>query len=342
LLTLDPFQQRAVAAIGRGESVLVAAPTGAGKTLVADAAIDSALASGRKAFYTTPLKALSNQKFRDLSARLGPATVGILTGDRAVRPDAPVVVMTTEVLRALLYDRGALLDGLGCIVLDEFHYLQDPERGPAWEEVVVHAPPDASLVCLSATLPDLDEVHRWLVATHGPTELVVEEQRPVTLQFLYAIGNLQGSPPLVLPMFVDGAVNPQAELHDGVRKTTRGEGKRIRDRNRAVPPTREALLAHLRESSMLPAIWFVLSRAGCDRAVASFVESGLRLTTPDETARIAALVGAACEGLDAAETRTLDASGWRLALACGVAAHHGGMAPLQREVVELAAAEGLV
>jgi ATP-dependent RNA helicase HelY len=129
LLTLDPFQRRAAAAIDRGESVLVAAPTGSGKTLVADHAIDRALSGGGKAFYTTPLKALSNQKFRDLSARLGADRVGLLTGDRAVRPDAPVVVMTTEVLRALLYDRGPILHGLAAIVLDEFHYLQDPERG---------------------------------------------------------------------------------------------------------------------------------------------------------------------------------------------------------------------
>jgi ATP-dependent RNA helicase HelY len=342
LLTLDPFQQRALAALDRGHSVLVAAPTGAGKTLVADAAVDRALAAGRKAFYTTPLKALSNQKFRDLATRLGADNVGLLTGDRTVRPDAPVVVMTTEVLRALLYEGAAVLDGLGAIVLDEFHYLQDPDRGPVWEEVVVHAPDDVALVCLSATLPDLAVLHAWLEEVHGPTELVVEEQRPVTLQFLYAVGNLQGTPPLVLPMFVDGRLNPTAEIHDGVRKTARGEGRRVRDRARPVTPTREQLLDHLREHAMLPAIWFVLSRSGCDRAVAACVSSGIRLTSHDETARIASLVSAATDRLDASEARTLDAGGWRLALACGVAAHHGGMAPLQREVVELAAAEGLV
>jgi ATP-dependent RNA helicase HelY len=296
LLTLDPFQQRAAAAIDRGESVLVAAPTGAGKTLVADHAIDRALARGGKAFYTTPLKALSNQKFRDLSARLGADRVGLLTGDRAVRPDAPVVVMTTEVLRALLYDRGRILDGLGAIVLDEFHYLQDPDRGPVWEEVVIHAPADVAIIGLSATLPDLPALHQWLVATHGPTELVVEEQRPVTLQFLYAVGNLQGTPPLVLPMFLDGRVNPMAELHDGARKVSRGEGKRVRDRSRPVTPKREHLLEHLRTSGMLPAIWFVLSRNGCDRAVADLLAAGVRLTTHDETAELDAIVLRATDG----------------------------------------------
>ncbi len=339
---LDPFQRRAAAAIDRGESVLVAAPTGAGKTLVADHAIDRALARGQKAFYTTPLKALSNQKFRDLGERLGRDRVGLLTGDRAVRPDAPVVVMTTEVLRALLYDRGPILDGLGAIVLDEFHYVQDPDRGPVWEEVVIHAPRDALLVALSATLPDLDELHRWLTRAHGPTELVVEEQRPVTLQFLYAVGNLQGSPPLVLPMFVDGRVNAAAELHDGVRKVARGEGRRVRDRSRPVTPPRDQLLDHLRTSGMLPAIWFVLSRNGCDRAVAELVERGVRLTTHEESAELDGLVRRSTDGLSAAEVKTLDATGWRFALTSGVAAHHGGLAPVQREVVEVAAGAGLV
>jgi ATP-dependent RNA helicase HelY len=342
LLILDPFQQRAAAAIDRGESVLVAAPTGAGKTLVADHAIDRALARGGKAFYTTPLKALSNQKFRDLTARLGADNVGLLTGDRAVRPDAPVVVMTTEVLRALLYDRGPILRGLSVVVLDEFHYLQDPDRGPVWEEVVIHAPTDVAIVGLSATLPDLPSLHEWLARTHGPTALVVEEQRPVTLQFLYAVGNLQGTPPLVLPMFLEGRINPMAELQDGARKVERGEGKRVRDRSRPVTPRRALLLEHLRTTSMLPAIWFVLSRTGCDRAVADLVTDGVRLTTQDETDAIADLVRRSTEGLSASELKTLDATGWRLALACGIAAHHGGLAPVQREVVELAAAEGLV
>lgn len=342
MLILDPFQQRAAAAIDRGESVLVAAPTGAGKTLVADHAIDRALAAGRKAFYTTPLKALSNQKFRDLGARLGTERVGLLTGDRAVRPDAPVVVMTTEVLRALLYDRGPILDGLAAIVLDEFHYVQDPDRGPAWEEVVIHAPSDAAIIALSATLPDLPALHRWMVRTHGTTVLVVEEQRPVTLQFLYAIGNLQGSPPLVLPMFLDGRINPTAELQDGARKTERGEGRRVRDRSRPVQPRREHLLEHLRTHDLLPAIWFVLSRNGCDRAVADLLEAGVRLTTHEETAALDALVLRATDGLSALELKTLDATGWRVALACGIAAHHGGLAPVQREVIEIAAAEGLV
>lgn len=351
MFTLDPFQRRAAAAIDRGDSVLVAAPTGAGKTLVADHAIDRALAAGRKAFYTTPLKALSNQKFRDLGKRLGSDRVGLITGDRSVRPDAPVVVMTTEVLRALLYDCArppeprptqSILDGLGVIVLDEFHYLQDPDRGPVWEEVVIHSPAGVTLVCLSATLPDLDVLHRWLQRTHGRTELVVEDQRPVTLQFLYAVGNLQGLPPLVLPIFLEGRLNPMAELHDGVRKIARGEGRRVRDRSRPVTPSRSQLLEHLRKSSMLPGIWFVLSRRGCDRAVAELVDVGVRLTTPEEACELDDIVRLATEGLSASEVKTLDATGWRLALACGIAAHHGGLAPVQREVVEMAATRGLV
>jgi ATP-dependent RNA helicase HelY len=342
LFTLDPFQQRAAEAIDRGRSVLVAAPTGAGKTVVAEHAIRRALARERKIFYTTPLKALSNQKFRDLGAQFGMDRTGLLTGDTVVRPEAQIVVMTTEVLRALVYERAPLLEGLEAVVLDEFHYLQDPDRGPVWEEVVMHCPHDVALVCLSATLADLPVLHRWLEDTHGPTELVVEQQRPVTLQFLYAIGNLQRTPPLVLPMFLDGATNPTAELRDGTRRVERGEGKRVRDRERPVTPERDDLLTYLRDGSMLPAIWFVLSRAGCDQAVAACVEAGVRLTTETETTRIRRLVTDATERLSTNDANALDASGWQLALSCGIAAHHGGLAPIQREIVELAAAEGLV
>ena len=154
---LDGFQERALDALDAGRSVLVAAPTGSGKTVVAEYAVAKALNDGAKAFYTTPLKALSNQKFGDLVRRHGPANVGLLTGDNSINGDAPAVVMTTEVLRNMIYAGSPALDGLRYVILDEVHYLQDPYRGPVWEEVIIHAPPTVDLVCLSATVSNAEE-----------------------------------------------------------------------------------------------------------------------------------------------------------------------------------------
>ncbi|GAA2756427.1 DEAD/DEAH box helicase [Actinopolymorpha rutila] len=366
----DPFQLQAMDGLDAGRSVLVMAPTGAGKTFVADYAVARSLDAGTTAVYTTPLKALSNQKYRDLSARLGPGRVGLITGDRTVNAGAPVLVVTTEVLRAMLYEvRGtrhapgangaangaangstngrpasgaAALDRLGVVVLDEFHYLQDTDRGAVWEEVVINTPADVALVCLSATIPDVGLVHDWLTRVHGPTELVVADQRPVKLNHLYAVGNLRRTAPMLLPVFVDGQLNTTAELLDGARRDTRGEGLRARDRDRPVPPTRHDLIAHLRANNLLPAIWFVLSRAGCDEAVADGLAGDLQLTTEAERVRIRSLVSQALAPLSGGELRAIDAAGWQNALEAGIAAHHGGLAPVQRDVVEAAFGEGLV
>src|SRR5438034_3880079 len=149
---LDAFQVRALDALDEGRSVLVGAPSGSGKTVVAEYAVDKALRERAQAFYTTPLKALSNQKYGDLVRRYGPERVGLLTGDNAINGDAPVVVMTTEVLRNMIYGRSPALHDLEVVVLDEVHFLQDTYRGPVWEEVIIHLAPQVRLVCLSATV----------------------------------------------------------------------------------------------------------------------------------------------------------------------------------------------
>ena len=171
---LDPFQLRAIGALDDGRSVLVAAPTGSGKTVVAEHAVARALSDGGKAFYTTPIKALSNQKFADLARRHGADNVGLLTGDNSINGDAPVVVMTTEVLRNMIYAGSRALNGLRFVVLDEVHYLQDAYRGPVWEEVIIHLPAEVRLVCLSATVSNAEEVAEWLETVRGPTTLVLE------------------------------------------------------------------------------------------------------------------------------------------------------------------------
>src|SRR5205807_3893027 len=186
---LDPFQEHALDALEAGRSVLVAAPTGSGKTVVAEYAVAKALDDGAKAFYTTPLKALSNQKFGDLVRRHGPRNVGLLTGDNSINGDAPVVVMTTEVLRNMIYAGSPALDGLRYVILDEVHYLQDRYRGPVWEEVIIHAPPTVDLVCLSATVSNAEEVAEWIETIRGTTTAVIEERRPVELHHLYLVGD---------------------------------------------------------------------------------------------------------------------------------------------------------
>lgn len=338
-LVADDFQARAFDAVDAGSSVLVAAPTGSGKTLVADYAIERALALGRTAVYTTPIKALSNQKLRDLVALHGRQNVGLITGDRSVRPASPVVVMTTEVLRSLLHDESRLLADLGVVVLDEIHYLGDPERGPVWEEVVLTAPAAVQLVGLSATIPDAERVATWMARAHGPTELVVEQVRPVELRHLYALGSPRGEDPFLLPMLLDGAPNPRM---DALGPRRRREGV-LRNRQVAdiVTPTREEMLRVLRDG-MLPAIWFVLSRSGCDRAVEEVATLDLQLTGLDEAMALRRLAEEACRPLRLDDRRAVGHEAWLHALERGVAAHHGGMLPVHREVVEAGLRAGLV
>jgi ATP-dependent RNA helicase HelY len=178
---LDPFQTEACRSVEAGRGVLVAAPTGAGKTVVGEFAVYMALERGLKAFYTTPIKALSNQKYLELSASYGADRVGLLTGDTSINPDADVVVMTTEVLRNMLYSNSSTLDELGYVVMDEVHYLADRFRGAVWEEVIIHLSSDVQLVSLSATVSNAEEFGAWLDTVRGDTDVVVSEHRPVPL-----------------------------------------------------------------------------------------------------------------------------------------------------------------
>ena len=340
---LDPFQVRAIAALDDGESVLVAAPTGSGKTVVAEHAIARALREGAKAFYTTPIKALSNQKFADLARRHGSASVGLLTGDNSINGDAPIVVMTTEVLRNMIYAGSPALDGLRFVVLDEVHYLQDTYRGPVWEEVIIHLPAAVRLVCLSATVSNAEEVAEWLGTVRGPTTLVLEERRPVELRNLYLVGDRQSERPQLLPTLVDGRPNPEAERLDN--DTLQGRSPRRgnrRPRRRFFTPRRPEVIDMLAEREMLPALYFIFSRIGCEEAVTACLDAGLRLTTPDERARIRAIVEERAAALTDDDLDVLGYDRWEAALEMGLAAHHAGMVPPFKEAVEACFVEGLV
>jgi ATP-dependent RNA helicase HelY len=354
---LDDFQIDACTALAQGRGVLVAAPTGSGKTVVGEFAVHLALRTGRKAFYTTPIKALSNQKYADLARVHGPDAVGLLTGDTSVNPDAPVVVMTTEVLRNMLYADSPALAGLGYVVMDEVHYLADRFRGAVWEEVIIHLPDDVLVVSLSATVSNAEEFGAWLDTVRGNTEVVVSEHRPVPLWQHVMVGRT------IHDLFTDGGVNP--ELQQIARQTSQqmraGRGGRPattsargtssrgthprggsqRQRGPSTPSRAEVIIA-LDNAGLLPAITFIFSRAGCDAAVAQCLHSGLRLTTPEERIEIRRLVEARTADIPDEDLAVLGYWEWIEALGRGLAAHHAGMLPAFKEVVEELFTRGLV
>jgi ATP-dependent RNA helicase HelY len=339
---LDEFQVRAFDAIDGGASVVVAAPTGSGKTLVAEYAIHCAMRGGGKTFYTAPIKALSNQKFADLVARHGTDNVGLLTGDNAVNPDAPVVVMTTEVLRNMIYARSPALRGLRYVVLDEVHYLQDAYRGPVWEEVIIHTPMEVDLVCLSATVSNAEELAAWVTQVRGRTEAIIHEQRPTELNHLYLVGNRDTGEVTMLPTFVDGRPNPQAARLDAEAQGLVGGPRSSNKRRPIATPRRIEIVDALRQQDMLPAIYFIFSRSACDEAVSSCLYAGLRLTLPEERRAIRAIVEARVAGSSDDDLRVLDYARFITALENGFAAHHAGMVPMFKEAVEACFVEGLV
>ncbi len=339
----DPFQVRAMDALDAGRSVLVAAPTGSGKTVVAEYAVARALAGGQKAFYTTPLKALSNQKYGDLVRRHGHDKVGLLTGDNAINGEAPVVVMTTEVLRNMIYAGSSSLAALRYVVLDEVHYLQNPYRGPVWEEVIIHLAHSVSLVALSATVSNAEEVADWMATVRGATEAVIEERRPVDLHNLYMIGDRAGSRPLLLPTLVEGRPNPEAAALDSAQVAQGPRSKAPPNRrSRLVTPRRADVVERLGGEDMLPAICFIFSRKACDEAVASCLREGVRLTSPEERATIRAIAEAHVEHLSDPDLRVLRYGEWLSGLELGLAAHHAGMVPPFKEAVEHCFEQGLV
>ena len=336
--TPDPFQVRAMDALDDGRSVLVAAPTGSGKTVVAEYAVAKALAEGGKAFYTSPLKALSNQKYSDLAARHGSGRVGLLTGDNAINGEAPVVVMTTEVLRNMIYAGAPALGGLRYVILDEVHYLQDPYRGAVWEEVIIHLDPAVKLVCLSATVSNAEDFASWIETVRGATAAIIEERRPVELRNLYLVGDRGTDALHLMPTFVDGRPNPEAAALDA-RAARPAPGRR---RGRLYTPRRTEVIDALAEADILPAIYFIFSRAACDDAVRQCLSEGIRLTSADERRQIRALAEAKVELLSDEDLRVLDYPGWLAGLEAGLASHHAGLVPPFKEAIEACFTQALV
>src|SRR5580658_1929809 len=313
----DDFQVRACRALAEGHGVLVAAPTGSGKTVIGEFAVHLAITSGRKCFYTTPIKALSNQKYGDLVRRYGAAKVGLLTGDNAVNGDAPVVVMTTEVLRNMLYAGSPTLAGLSHVVLDEVHYLADRFRGAVWEEVIIHLPESVTLTALSATVSNAEEFGDWLTSVRGGTAVILDEHRPVPLWQHMLVGNrlydmfagpaargpaadrarvqvtgrLEVNPELIRVSQQDAARwrSQGSQSRGGPSKGQYSKGQYSKGRYsrggsqpRFVPPRRAEVISRLDRAGLLPAITFIFSRAGCNAAVQQCLAANLQLTTSAE------------------------------------------------------------
>jgi ATP-dependent RNA helicase HelY len=330
--------------LDRGRNVLVSAPTGSGKTVVAEHAVELALAGGGRCFYTAPIKALSNQKFNDLRAVLGDGRVGLLTGDHSINADAPIVVMTTEVLRNMVYSRSSALDGLSWVVLDEVHFLSDAYRGPVWEEVLIHTPVGAGFVCLSATVSNAEELGDWIEALRGPTDTIVEHERPIQLDPLLLVGDRTTEREHLFPLLVNGRPNPEGHRFDADRPTTGrgGAGNRGRTRSRYYTPRRVESIERLLAEDLLPTIYFIFSRNGCDEAAGRYLDTGPRLTSAGERDRIRWIVEERTRGLSDDDLDVLGYDRWSATLEHGVAAHHAGMIPAFRETVEQCFVEGLL
>ena len=333
----DAFQTEAAEALEEGLNVVVTAPTGAGKTLVAEVAIHLALAGGRRAFYTTPIKALSNQKYNDLCDHYGKEQVGLLTGDNAIRGEAPVVVMTAEVLRNMLYTDPGRLSGVEVAILDEVHYLADRTRGAVWEEIVIHAPPSLRMVCLSATVSNASEFAGWIGQCRGTTRLVRATARPVPLRDFYGLGDRWGPRHFrLLPTFVrtDGRKKPNPRI---ISLLSSG-----RNRRRFASPRRTQVVEALSDEGLLPAIYFIFSRAGCEAAAAAVVDAGIRLAPPENRRRIRSVAETHTAHLSDQDLEALDYPAWLHRLEAGVAAHHAGMVPAFKETTEELFAAGLL
>ena len=346
----DNFQLDAIEAIDQNVNVLVSAPTGAGKTLIANYAIGRVLERGERAFYTTPLKALSNQKFNELSKLFGKDRVGLLTGDTSINRNAEIVVMTTEVLRNMLLTESTQIMTLGLVVLDEVHYLQDQFRGGVWEEVIILTPSSVRFVALSATIGNAGFVGEWFESVRGPTTVIIEKTRPIELHNHFAIVR-RGQPYAEISDLIhEGRLSDEARKVDNMMKNTRRfrPGPKWKGPKSSAPPPpfraprRSELLQTLEKEGLLPVIVFIFSRAACDDAVSQIRRDGLLFTTPEQRREIEDIAQRRLLNFSEDDLKALDYNEFIDCLRRGISAHHAGLVPAFREIVEMCFEAGLL
>lgn len=335
----DEFQIEACRAVEDGRGLLVAAPTGAGKTVVGEFAAFASLAKGKKCFYTTPIKALSNQKYQEFAERFGEERVGLLTGDTNINSDAQIMVMTTEVLRNMLYANSSSLLNLGAVVMDEVHYLADKFRGAVWEEVLIHLMESVQVISLSATVSNAEEFGEWLGEVRGGTDVIVSEIRPIPLYQHVLIGSR------LIDLFSEpGRVNPEilGLERQALRRVRTPRDRRDRFDGGDNRLTRAEVVEKLSRENLLPAITFIFSRAGCDAAVKQCLQAGLRLTNTEERAEILRTATMYTQNIAEEDLDVLGYRDWLIALERGIAAHHAGLLPSFKAAVEDLFKRGLV
>ena len=333
-LQLDRFQEKAIAAINRDTSVIVTAPTGAGKTVIAEYAVEKCLKENRRVIYTAPIKALSNQKYRDFYAEYG-EKIGIVTGDVVLNPYAQVLLMTTEIFRNTIFDDIERLQDVSYVIFDEIHYINDIERGTVWEESLIFAPQHIKFVCLSATIPNINPFTEWMRGVRDiDIEIVEELKRPVPLEHYlyfkdYGIGGVEHI----------SALRKRAQHDTRKRKSDPFEDK--------TPPAlpsdfvETSLIPHLRQEKQLPCLYFCFSRRGCEENAFSLVfGSQLQLLNKRQTTQILEQFDELCRQFDIVEERKI--TEFRKLVSCGIAYHHAGMLPTLKEVVERLFTSGLI
>lgn len=336
---LDEFQIKSLHCVEEGNGLLVAAPTGAGKTVVGEFAAFLALRKGKKCFYTTPIKALSNQKFTEFVAKFGEENVGLLTGDTNINSEASILVMTTEVLRNMLYANSSSLTNLQSVVMDEVHYLADKFRGAVWEEVLIHLMESVQVISLSATVSNAEEFGEWLGTVRGRTDVIVSEIRPIPLYQHVLIGNQ------LVDLFKEtGKINPEllALERESMRKVKMPRHRREGYKESENKLSRPEIIETLDRQGLLPAITFIFSRAACDAAVNQSLHSGLRLTNTAEREEILRTASRLNAHLAPEDLEVLGYGQWLEALERGIAAHHAGLLPSFKETVEDLFKRGLV
>jgi ATP-dependent RNA helicase HelY len=335
---LDDFQVKAFTSIEQDRNVLVSAPTGSGKTLVADFGIYATQKRGLRSIYTTPIKALSNQKYRELIDRFGSERVGLLTGDNAINKDAPIVVMTTEVLRNMIYEDFDRTSDIGLVVMDEVHYLADRNRGVVWEEVLILLPKEVVIVALSATVSNASEVGEWLTAIRGITDVVVEDKRPVPLEQYVVTKNE------IMPLFekeASSTINKNLiRIHQAAQM--RRSSKYKKPAHTSVIPTQESVIRHLQKSNLLPSIYFIFSRRQCDVAVENLLTSKINLLTTEEIEKTEKFVETVLLALEGEDWNLLGVDRWQMAVRRGFSSHHAGLLPVIKETTEKLFQEGLL